>query len=118
MPDSKTSAGQLNDLVAFDKRAQIDDGYGNTVSGDFVEQFQQHAAFIVMKGTEGIEASRLEGRQPFILRTRYSVQAAQITTDWQARDVRRGSAFNIRTVTMNPSRSMLEMVVDTGVATG
>lgn len=118
MPRSPAGAGALIDLIAFDERTAVDDGYGNTVSGPFVEQFQQRGGFIMLRGGEGIEAARLEGRQPAILRTRNSPQAQRITTDWQARDVRKGTLFNIETVTTDNTREWLEMLVQSGVATG
>lgn len=118
MARSPKGAGQLIERIAFDQRSVVDDGYGNTVSGPFVEQFQQRAGYIYLRGNEAVEASRLEGRQPLILRTRNSPQAQQVTTDWQARDVRKGTLFNIQTITTDNTREWLEMLVESGVATG
>ena len=117
MPD-REGAGQLIELVAFDKRAPVDDGYGNQVAGDFVEQFQRRAAFILMRGSEPVTAARLQSRQPLIVRIRADAEGEQITSDWQCRDVRKGTLFNIRTVTRDPSREWIEMLVEFGVATG
>lgn len=117
MPPTKRGAGQLHELVAFDQRAMVDDGYGNTVAGDFVEQFRQHAGYTMLRGDESVEAARLTGHQPLILRTRNSVQAGAVTPAWQARDVRKGTLFNIRTITPDTSREFLEMLVESGGAT-
>lgn len=114
----KEGAGPLNELVAFDRRAPVDDGYGNLVAGDFVEQFQRHAAFVYMRGSETVTAARLQSRQPLIIRIRADTEATAITADWQARDVRKGTVFNIRTVTTDPSRAWIDMLAETGVATG
>ena len=117
MPD-REGAGQLIELVAFDQRASVDDGYGNKVAGDFMEQFQRRAAFVFMRGSEPVTAARLQSRQPMILKIRADSEAEAITADWQARDVRKGTVFNIRTVTKDNSRAWIEMLVESGVATG
>lgn len=115
---SKKGAGQLIQLVAFAKRAVVDDGYGNLVSGDWQEQFQQRAAFVYMRGAEVSEAAAESSVQPLIVRTRNSDQARTITTAWQARDVRTGTAYNIKTITTDNSREFLELLCESGVATG
>lgn len=117
MPE-KRGAGQLQERVAFDERTALDDGYGNTVSGDFVERFQQAAGYTYLRGDEAVDAARLASRQPIVIRTRNSVQARAVTPAWQARDVRKGTLFNIRTITTDDSREFLEMLVESGVATG
>lgn len=117
MADRK-GAGQLVELVAFEKRAVVDDGYGNESAGDFVEEFRQRAAFVFLRGSETVMAARLDSRQPAILRTRNSAQAGLVTTDWRVRDVRKGTVFNIRTITNDNSREMLELLVESGVASG
>jgi head-tail adaptor len=117
MPDP-TGAGKFIELVAFDERAPVDDGYGNSVAGDWQEQFRLHAAFIHMRGSEPVQAARLESRQPMIMRVRICADAARIGTEWQARDVRRAVAYNIRTITNDNSRAFLDLLVEQGVATG
>jgi len=117
MPE-REGAGPLVELVAFDKRAPVDDGYGNTVAGDFVEQFQRQAAFIYMRGSEPVTAARLQSRQPLVIRIRNDREAGSITADWQARDVRKGTLFNLRTITVDPSRAWIEILAEYGVATG
>jgi len=110
-----TGAGPLRELVAFDKRVPADDGYGNTVAA-WAEQFQAAAAFVFVRGSETVMAGRLEGRQSLIVRIRQSATAREVTPEWQARDVRRGTLFNIRSI--DAERAMLDMLVETGVATG
>lgn len=117
MPE-KRGAGPLQELVAFDERTAVDDGYGNTVSGDFVERFKQHAGYTYLRGDETVDAARLASRQPMVIRTRNSTQARVVTTAWQARDARKGTLFNIRTITTDDSREFLEMLVESGGATG
>lgn len=118
MAQSPRGAGPLIELVAFDKRDAVDDGYGNTVAGPFVEQFRLHAAFIDLRGSETVMAARLQSRATKVVRVRASDQARQIGEDWQARDVRRGTEFNIRTITNDVSRAYIDLLVEYGVATG
>lgn len=120
MPTQK-GAGQLIQLVAFDERVPIDDGYGNTVSGPFVERFQQRAAYVYMRiahGDEVVDAAAQASQVPLIIRTRNSDQARQVNNTWQARDVHTGMAFNIKTITTDNSREFLELFCESGVATG
>jgi len=119
MPNYRGGAGHFDHRFAFDAREVIDDGYGNQVAGDFKERFQQNADVIVMKGGEDVMAARLEGVQPIILRVRVSNYSRQITTDWQARDVRTGELYNIMTITKDSySGSVFEMFCRSGVAIG
>lgn len=111
-------AGQLHDLVAFDERAAVDDGYGNTISGNFVEQFQQHAAFVYLRGDERVDAAAVASQMPVVIRTRNSTQAHAVTAAWQARDVRKGTIFNIKTITTDNTREFLELLCEQGVAPG
>ena len=115
---SPRGGGPLVQLVAFDKRQPADDGYGNTIAGPFVEQFQQRAVYIYLRGSEPVTATRLESRQALIVRIRNSAQSRQVGEDWQARDVHAGTLFNIRTITLDNSRAYLDLLVECGVATG
>lgn len=115
---AKFGAGQLIERVAFDKREMIDDGYGNIVAGDWQEQFQHRAKFIYLRGSETVMAGRLESRESIIMQVRVCDDTEQIDTDWQARDVRRGTLFNIRTVEVDRSRALVDLLCEQGVATG
>lgn len=115
---AKFGAGQMVELVAFDKRQAVDDGYGNVVSGDWQEQFRHRAKFVYLRGSEAVMAGRLESRESMIMQVRKCSQTLQIDADWQARDVRRGTAFNVRTVEEDKSRSLIDLLVEQGVATG
>lgn len=115
MARQPTGAGPLIELVAFDKRAPADDGYGNTVAA-WTEQFQAQAAFVYLRGSETVMAARLENRQSLIVRIRQSDAARQVTADWQARDVRRGTVFAIHEVVEDVSRAWVDVLVEAGVA--
>jgi head-tail joining protein len=114
----QTGAGSLYYRVAFDRREEIDDGFGNTVSGPWQEQFQKQAQFMFGRGSEAIMAARLDNRSPMTVRIRMSQDTRQIDTDWQMRDVRAGGLpYNIRDITWDNSRAFIELVVEGGVAT-
>lgn len=115
---TQTGAGRLYNKMAFDQREMVDDGYGNQVAGDWTEQFQRRAEFIHMRGSEAIMASRLASHAPMLVRIRVDTQTKRIDTDWQARDVRQDMAFNIRDITYDNSRAVIDLLLESGVATG
>jgi hypothetical protein len=115
---AKFGAGQMIELVAFDKREMVDDGYGNIVAGDWEEQFQRRAKFIYLRGSEAVTAARMESREAIIMQVRKSAATMQIAPEWQARDVRRNVAYNIHTVEEDKSRSLIDLFAETGGATG
>jgi head-tail adaptor len=112
---AKTTAGQLYERVAFDKRVEADDGYGNTV-GRFAEQFQRRAGFTYLRGGEAVIAGRLQGRQPIVVRLRADGETRLIGADWQMRDARDGSVFAVRSIAETPDRRWLDIMVEQGVA--
>jgi SPP1 family predicted phage head-tail adaptor len=107
-----------NDLyyhVAFDRRAEVDDGMGNTQS-DWVEQFQCRAAYRHLRGGEGVMAGRLEGKHTQIITVRSSTLRRSVTSDWRIRDARSGDAFAIHDVTFETDRQWISLLVERGVA--
>lgn len=111
----KLGAGDLYYRVAFDRRQDLNDGYGNFVAG-WQEQFQCRAAYRHLRGGEGVMASRLEGKHTQVITVRASSQTWQITTDWRVRDVRTGEVFNIRDVTVETDRAFIGLLCERGVA--
>lgn len=111
------SAGDLYHRVAFDKRTVIDRGDGVTV-GDWAEQFQVRAGFTHLRGGESVMANRLQGKHTIVVMVRASTSTMMISTDWQMRDVRTGTAYNIRDITPSDDRLWLDILCDSGVATG
>ncbi|WP_336800805.1 phage head closure protein [Kaistia sp. MMO-174] len=113
------SAGELRERVAFDRRAAVDDGYGNMVAGDWQEQFVVWARIQPLKGGEGVQAARLAGTQPVIIRVRSSSSTRQIRTDWRARDARIGTLFNITSMAnMDEKGAYLDLLATSGEAVG
>lgn len=118
-------AGDLDRTFRFEKRQEVEDGYGNTVD-QWMPQFTARGMRAFLRGGESIIASRLEGRQPAILTIRNHAAAREITNDWRAVDVFGGNdefgvpkvAFNIReNPKLTDDRLFLEMLVESGVAT-
>lgn len=111
----KPDAGELFYSIAFGKREEITDEYGNT-QGAFVEAFHQRAAYIHLRGGESVMAGRLEGKHTQIVRVRASAQARQITSDWYAQDVRTGEYLAIQDVTPGLDRQFIDLLCENGVA--
>jgi len=116
MADNR-SAGSLYYKVALDKREDVDDGMGNTVSG-WQEQFQTRAEFIHLRGSEAVMAGRLQGKHTQVIRVRVSSNTRLITTDFRVRDTRRNIAFNIRDIEWETNRQFISLTCESGVATG
>lgn len=116
-PIVQSGAGLLYDKVAFDQRVSHDDGYGNQVD-EWVEQFTRRAQLIYLRGSESVLAERLESRQPVVVRIRKSADTMRINEDWQMRNARTGEALNIRTVSYDVSRGMIDLLCETGVNPG
>lgn len=115
---AKFGAGQMVELVAFDKRAMVDDGYGNIVAGDWVEQSRHRAKFIYLRGSEAVMAGRMESRESIVIQVRNCQDTRQIDAAWQARDVRRGTPYNVRTVEEDRSRAVIDILAEANVNTG
>lgn len=111
------SAGDLVFRVAFDKRIESDRGDGVTVGG-WQEQFQCRAGLINLRGGEAVLANRLQGKRTQVFFVRTSAASKSVNTDWQVRDVRTGVAFNIREMTTSDDRAWLDILCESGVATG
>lgn len=115
---NQTGAGRFYYRLAFDAREMIDDGYGNQVAGDWQELFQRRVEFRHLRGSETVIAARLESRNPVEVMVRRDSKTKTITTDMQARDVRRNVPYNIRDVREDNDRATLTLLLESGVATG
>lgn len=114
-------AGDLRERVAFDVRSEVNpdapDDFGNTVD-QWVEQFSVAAGFINLRGGESVMQSRLTGRRVIVAFVHASSQTRAIETDWRLRNARTGEAFNIREVTLTTDRKWVDILCESGVATG
>lgn len=109
------NAGDLRERVALDKRQTADDGAGNRRAG-FVQQFERRAQFVYAGGSEAVMAERLGGKSVLKIRLRKDSQTKQITSDWQLRDVRRGTVYAIREADTVTHPLCVYLVVVSGVA--
>ena len=112
---SIAGAGLLYERVAFDKRIDEVDDSGNYV-GAWVEMFTTRAQFIWLRGSEAVTAERLQSRQPLIVRIRKSAAALLVDADYRLRNMRTGHEYQIRTVTPDVSRGMIDIMAEAGVA--
>ena len=113
----QSGAGALSEIVAFESRAVIDDGYGNEVSGEWTERFRANARIQPIKGGDAIIADRLQGTQPVVIRVRYEPQTIGANTDWQIRDLRAGVIYQIKSsANMDEKRRYIEFLAVSGVA--
>lgn len=117
-----TQAGQLNRRVTFQARSQIDDGYGNPVTGPWTDQYSCAARLQPIYGNrltvEGVAQARLSSQQPYNLIVRDCAQARAVRPDWQVVDARDTSrVFAIKTI-VDPTEKggWLEMLVVEGGA--
>jgi SPP1 family predicted phage head-tail adaptor len=116
---SVSGAGDLRYRVTFAERDAVEDEYGNVTTG-WTDRFTVSANIIAKLGGEAVDAARLAGRQPVVIRVRKSPDTRRITTDWKATDGE-GREYNIRTAIdplIGDSRHGLwiEMIAETGVA--
>lgn len=107
---------ELFERVAWAKRGIQSDGYGNEVTGDWEDQFQTRANFKFLRGSEAVIASRLEGKQPVIVRIRANLKTRLIDTDWRMRDVRTGKLYAVRSIIPTQDRAFIDITTETGVA--
>lgn len=124
---SKRSAGQLYERVAFDERQAASDGYGNN-TGDFAQVVSCRAGFTYLRGSEAVIASRLEGKQPVVVRVRATPETRQIEPDWRMRNLRDGAwtdsdetewsgpIYAVRSKAETEDRMWLDIMVEGGVA--
>lgn len=115
MAAPKPGAGQLIELVSWQKRVPVSDGYGNT-EGEFLEQFTTRAGYTWMKGGEAVIAARMEGKQPIGVRVRRNDQTTLIRPDWRMVDVDSGMIYAVHAITRSAERGYLDVLVEQGVA--
>lgn len=111
--------GELRERVSFFAPVDGVDGSGNTISSfnDFAD-FVRWASVVPRLGGETVLAGRLAGRNLVNLTVRQSGSTTnRVTTDWQARNEKTGTVYNIRSI-IDPDQSRVwwEMLCEIGVA--
>jgi SPP1 family predicted phage head-tail adaptor len=74
--------------ITLQKRAVVDDGYGNPVSGDWQDQFTIDARIEPAKGREEVLAQRLQDVRPMEIHIACTSTTEQIQPDWRAVNAR------------------------------
>lgn len=112
------SSGTLRERIAFDLRAKIEDGSGNS-RGEWEQQFILWARVTPLRGGEAVVAERLEGSQPVVIRVRFSKQSSRIDANWRARDVRTSRTYNITAAAnMDEKQQFIDILAVAGGADG
>lgn len=111
-----TRAASLRHKITFDKRADVDDGYGNTQAG-WAEQFTVRGEVRAKLGGETVTAARLQAQNTVTITLRQSNQTRLIREDWRARDQAEGIEYAIKSI-IDPDDggAWLEMLCQTGAA--
>jgi SPP1 family predicted phage head-tail adaptor len=115
MPATNRRRGALRERLHFQSRATADDGFGNQIpAGDFETRFTIFGHLHPLRGSETVIASRLEGRQPYILTVRMTGATKQVNEAWQIVDAH--DANRIFSITAPPTdpdgkNQWLEMLV-------
>jgi head-tail adaptor len=113
------TAGELKELVRFDRRATIDDGYGNTAGAWELLGGPWPARIAPAAGSEDVLADRLSGLQPVEITIRYFSQTLAIQAQDRAVDVRTGRTYNITSVNNPDERhAYLSILATAGGADG
>lgn len=121
MVSKQPTAGELRGLYSFQRKTDVDDGFGTVVpgAGPFAEVFKSAGAMTPMRGSEAVVAGRLAGIQPYVLRIRSNADARLVTTDWRVVDVRTSRVYQIQSPTSDADmkNAYLDMLVQEGAVT-
>jgi len=109
----------LPHLLKFQVRQNTPDEFGNSQT-EFIDQFTEPARLIFASfGNETVVASRLEGRQPVIIKLRLNSRTIQIQSNWRAVDARNTEiiyAISAPPVDRDQTRRWLEIPAVLGAA--
>ena len=103
---NRPSAGALRERVHCQSWVEGDDGYGRAVMG-FETVATVAAGFHANRGGEAVMASRLAGKQPYVVTIRSSEATRAVTPAWRLVDARAGNnaqgepkrVFDIKAIT-------------------
>lgn len=110
----------LYQRVAFDQPLKVSDGHGGKIDGWAPPEgaIVERAHFRFLRGSEAVQAARLEGRQPVVVTVRDNPASRQVTNSWRMRDLQTGTAYAIKSGPVpTDDRGYLEFTVESGVAT-
>lgn len=105
--------GNLDERATFYSPTATADGYGGRVDG-WTSEFTRWARRQYLRGSESVQAARLQGRQPVLLTVRRDSGTETITTEWKVGIG--ASEYNIRTVEPHEDRRYIDLLCESGVA--
>lgn len=112
----------LRETVRIERRAAVDDGYGNVISGGWSSTASPiYAEIKPMRGREEVLAGKLSGTMPFEITLRWRSDLAEgvdrLTTADRVVNVRTGETYNIRSIENPDMRNRwLLLTCEAGVA--
>lgn len=106
-------AGELRKRVYFARAKRTDDG-GGGARITWVPALTVWGGLTVERGREALAAGRLESSSGAVLKIRSSTEARVIDASYKA--TIDGVDYQVRSITEDPKRKYLEMVVERGVA--
>ncbi len=105
----------LIERVTFRRPVAAPDGLGGTTYG-WREEFTYRAGYQRLRGSEAVQAARLEGRQPTVITVWSSNDSRRVGLDWSIVDTRTGETFNIRSREITPDRRYVQFLAESGAA--
>jgi len=104
-------AGAMTERVAFDQPSGGTDAFGGTTEA-WTETHVCNAQWLYGKGDESVQAAREAGRKGYKLKVRSSTKTRAVNEDYRLRDLRRGTAWNIREVDAITDKAWVYIVVE------
>ena len=110
-------AGRMRELINFQQRAPVIDGYGNTVAGWATVLGPFYARIRPLKGVEQMVDQRLSGVSDYEITVGSIAALLAVTTEWRIQHARTGVTYNI-IATQNPDErnAQLAFTVKSGTA--
>ncbi|MDX3806306.1 phage head closure protein [Bosea thiooxidans] len=110
-----STAGDLRSSVHLQVQTEVTDEYGNVTGNDWVTQLTTPARIRILKGSETVMAGRLQGTQTAVITVRHQPLMDTVTNAWRAVDARRGTTFNIRSVTPDERGAFVDILAQSGI---
>lgn len=110
-----SSADKLNGKVQFDRPLNSPDGMGGQVQA-YEKHLETWCQWVYSRGSETVEAARLEGRAIYKLKLRSSPLSRALTTDHRMQNMRGGEFYQVRELDILSDPAWVYVVVERGVA--
>lgn len=108
------ASGGMTGRVRFECRGEVDDGYGNPVSGVWTHQFAEPAEIVERTGGEVNRGARLQGTRTVTITVRASGRTRQVTNDWRVIDDRSRVVYAVKTLYETPGRDFIVLDCTSG----